>query len=157
MAQGRPAKYKPEFDRIAMSLAMLGATNEEVSAALDVGSSTLNRWKKEHPSFWEALKKGKEPADGEVALSLFQRARGYSHEAVKIFADVRTGEKLIVPYTEHHPPDTTACIFWLKNRRPDLWRDRREQQIEVTKPEDTAKSIFETLQEMEGATDGSAV
>jgi hypothetical protein len=67
-------------------------------------------------------------ADAEVAEKLFKRATGYSHDAVKIFND--QGAPLQVPYTEHYPPDTTACIFWLKNRRPDLWRDKVEQQLE---------------------------
>ena len=52
---------------------------------------------------------------------------GYSHEAVKIFND--GGQPLIVPYTEHYPPDTTAAIFWLKNRRPEQWRDKSQQEL----------------------------
>lgn len=62
-------------------------------------------------------------ADANVGRALYQRACGYSHKAVKIFADMKTGAEKIVPYIEHYPPDTVACIFWLKNRRPDLWRD----------------------------------
>ena len=64
-------------------------------------------------------------AFAEVAEKLFRRATGYSHEAVKIVADAKTKEQHIVPYVEHYPPDTTACIFWLKNRRPEAWRDMR--------------------------------
>jgi hypothetical protein len=66
------------------------------------------------------------PADAEVAERLYRRALGYEHSSVKIFADPKTGAQLVVPYTERFPPDTTACITWLKNRRPDLWRDRTE-------------------------------
>ena len=63
-------------------------------------------------------------ADAEVAERLFLRARGYTHEAVKILSRGGKEEPVMVPYVEHYPPDTTACIFWLKNRRPDLWRDK---------------------------------
>lgn len=63
-------------------------------------------------------------ADAKVVASLYKRANGYSHPAL----DIRTvdGEVVETEYTKHYPPDTVACIFWLKNRRPDLWRDRKE-------------------------------
>jgi hypothetical protein len=57
-----------------------------------------------------------------VEQSLYRRAVGYSYDAVRIMG--YAGEYTHVPYVEHLPPDTTACIFWLKNRRRDLWRDR---------------------------------
>jgi hypothetical protein len=41
---------------------------------------------------------------------------------VKILQD--KGVPIVVPFEQHYPPDTVACIFWLKNRRPDLWRDK---------------------------------
>ena len=52
---------------------------------------------------------------------------GYTHDAVKIFQ--HQGEPVRVPYREHVPPDTTAAIFWLKNRRPEEWRDRHNHEI----------------------------
>lgn len=61
-------------------------------------------------------------ADAEVADRLYQRALGYTH----VEDDIRVCDGVIIttPTTRHYPPDTTACIFWLKNRRPDLWRDK---------------------------------
>ena len=53
---------------------------------------------------------------------LYERANGYSYDAVKIFCS-RDGEIIEAPYAEHVPPDVNACIFWLKNRRPQDWRD----------------------------------
>ena len=82
----------------------------------------INKWKLDFVEFREALKSGKGPADDRVERSLFHRALGYSYDAVKIFCN-RAGEVTKVPYREHVPPDTTACIFWLKNRRSKEWRD----------------------------------
>jgi hypothetical protein len=59
-----------------------------------------------------------------VASKLFHRAIGYEHPEDKIFNN--NGEEMVVPTIKHYPPDTTAAIFWLKNRQPDKWRDRQE-------------------------------
>ena len=67
-------------------------------------------------------KAGKAEADVRVERSLYQRAVGYSYDAVKIFCD-KNGKVTRVPYPEHVPPDFTAQIFWLKNRDPAHWRD----------------------------------
>jgi len=71
-------------------------------------------------------------ADAEVANKLFQRATGYSHDDVHI--SNYQGQVCITPIIKHYAPDTTACIFWLKNRRPDLWRDRTEVNPEDDEP-----------------------
>lgn len=121
---GRPTKYRAEFAEQAMKLCRLGATDKELADFFDVDEATINRWKLAHPKFCESLKAGKQIADAEVADKLFQRATGYEHKAVKIVADAKTGAEHQVEYVERYAPDTTAIIFWLKNRRPDLWRDR---------------------------------
>jgi hypothetical protein len=123
---GRPSKFKPEMVEQARRLSLLGATDREMAEFFQVAESTLNLWKLEHPEFSESLKLGKDAADDRVEKSLYRRALGYSHDAVKIFADPKTGAEQIVPFTEHYPPDTTAAIFWLKNRKPQEWRDRQE-------------------------------
>ena len=121
---GRPTLYRAEYAAQARKLTRLGATDKELAEFFEVSEQTINVWKKRHPEFVESLKAGKALADGEVAEKLFQRATGYEHKAVKIVADARTGAEHQVEYVERYPPDTTAMIFWLKNRRPDLWRDR---------------------------------
>lgn len=128
-ATGRPTKFDPRYVDQARRLARLGQTDTEMAAFFGVSESTLNLWKQRHKDFSESLKEGKEEADALVADSLFHRARGYSHAAVKIFADVKTGAVEQVPYIEHYPPDTTACIFWLKNRQKAKWRDKVEQEV----------------------------
>ena len=121
---GRPTSYKPEYAEQVKKLTRLGATDKEIAEFFEVAESTLNLWKQRHLEFSESLKAGKALADAEVADKLFRRATGYEHKAVKIVADAKTGAEHQVEYIERYPPDTTAAIFWLKNRRPDLWRDR---------------------------------
>jgi hypothetical protein len=53
------------------------------------------------------------------------RATGYTYDAVKVVTEKATGKIVSIPYREHVPPDVTAQIFWLKNRKPDEWRDQR--------------------------------
>ena len=60
---------------------------------------------------------------GRTERSLYERANGYSYDAVKIFMPSGAKKPVYAPYVEHMPPEMTAAIFWLKNRRPDLWRD----------------------------------
>jgi hypothetical protein len=77
----------------------------------------------QNPEFLHALKLGKKEVDERVERSLYQRAVGYSYDAVKIFLPYGSKEPVYAPYIEHVPPDTTAAIFWLKNRCPSQWRD----------------------------------
>ena len=119
---GRPSSYRDEYVEQVKHLAMLGATDKQVADALGVRESTINAWKLAHPEFAESLKAGKLTADARVAQALYHRATGYSHPAVKIM--VVGGEVQHVPYIERYPPDTTAAIFWLKNRQPSQWRDK---------------------------------
>ena len=125
---GRPSSYKPEYAPQAVKLCRLGATDAEMADFFGVSEQTINAWKNAHPEFLESLKAGKLEADANVADRLYQRAMGYTHEAVKIAANPQ-GDHVAVPYTEHYAPDTTAAIFWLKNRRPDQWRDKHTQEL----------------------------
>lgn len=125
---GRPTAYDVRFDRIAGRFALLGATDVQLAGALGVTVATLTTWKKKYPTFLSSLKSGKDEADSRVVASLFQRATGCSHKAVKILAVANGGNAGStveqVPYVERYPPDATSMIFWLKNRRPAEWRDR---------------------------------
>jgi hypothetical protein len=118
----RPSSYTEEMAAQAEALCRLGATDQDLAEFFGVSIRTISRWQTQYEAFCRALKEGKSEADARVERSLYQRAVGYSHDAVKILQD--KGSPVIVPYTEHCPPDTTACIFWLKNRRPDLWREK---------------------------------
>lgn len=122
--RGQPTKFRPKFNREVEHLCKLGATDEQLAAFFNVHLDTINNWKKKHPKFFEAIKRGKVEADRNVAQSLYHRALGYSHKEDKIFQ--YEGKPVIVPTIKHYPPDPTAAIFWLKNRQPADWRDKHE-------------------------------
>lgn len=121
---GRPSLYKSAYNGQVYKLCLLGATDKEMADFFEVTESTFNLWKKTYKGFSESIKKGKDQADGEVATKLFKRATGYEHKDVdiKMFA----GEIIKTPLIKHYPPDTTAAIFWLKNRQSKKWRDKQE-------------------------------
>jgi len=113
-----------------------GLTDEQIAAKCGCSVRSLYAWKAARPEIAEALRRGKEPVDIEVENSLLRRAMGYDYEEVtreRAF-DPETGRAQMVEVKRvrrHMPPDVTAQIFWLKNRRPDLWRDRREVGADV--------------------------
>jgi len=93
---------------------------------------TIANWKDAEAEFLQALKSGKAPADAEVTDALFQRARGFrwtEQQAVKYRPSNGTEDVKVIEVERMVPPDTVACIFWLKNRRPDLWRDTQRQEL----------------------------
>lgn len=124
--QGRPTSYKEEYIEQAEKLASLGATDAEVAEFFGVDVRTVYRWKNTHDEFCQALKTGKDKADDRVERSLYHRAVGYEQEEVKIFMPQGATAPVYAPYTAKVAPDTTAAIFWLKNRRPDEWREKQE-------------------------------
>lgn len=100
-----------------------------MASFFDVDTSTLHRWKLEYPEFCDSIKAGKSKADDRVERSLYNRAVGYTYDSEKIvtLSAGPLGSSIErVPIVEHVPPDTTAMIFWLKNRRKADWRDKQE-------------------------------
>lgn len=123
---GQPTAYRPEFAAQAGKLCSLGATDVDLADFFEVSIRTIGNWKVLHQKFLQALKSGKDEADDRVERSLYQKATGYTFDAVKIFMPAGADSPVYAPYREHVPPDTTAMIFWLKNRRKGDWRDRHE-------------------------------
>jgi hypothetical protein len=128
---GRPTDYNPDIHpRLAEAWATSGKIDKQIAEKLGVSESTLNLWKKKHPEFSESLKRGKEGPDDLVEASLFTRATGYTFDSEKILA-VSDGQGMgshveRIKTKEHCPPDVTAIIYWLNNRRPARWRNRHE-------------------------------
>ena len=122
---GRPKEDigdKVDFKQ-AERLAGLGLTDNEIGIALGICEKTVRNWKKDK-RFLAALKKGKLKSDKSVVKSLYKRALGFSYTE-NTYESGRLTKKVV----KQLAPDTTACIFWLKNRRPDDWRDKREVEI----------------------------
>lgn len=120
-----------------------GLTDEQIAHNMGINPATLYEWKKKYHEISEALKKGKEVVDIQVENALLKRALGYSYEEVKI----ESGDdgKKITKTIKEVIPDTTAQIFWLKNRRPDRWRDK--QAIEHSGAVDVRKVYNEMSEE----------
>jgi len=129
MPAGQPTKLTYKMKGQIKLLALKGFTDVEMAGAVGVTERTINNWKKQQPKFFQSLKDWKAEADLKVEKSLYERAMGYEHPEDKIFND--GGEPLIVPTTKHYPPDTTAIIYWLKNRKKADWKDKTEQDVNI--------------------------
>ena len=139
MAKGKYADWlTPEGLLKIEGWARDGLIDEQIAQNIGIRAATLYEWKKRFPQFSEALKRGKEVVDRQVESALLKRALGYEYEEIKekfeggVLIERTVTKKEVVA-------DTTAQIFWLKNRKPDTWRD---------KPEGTQKgdtSLFEGI------------
>lgn len=108
-----------------------GLTDEQLAHNMGIACSTLYEWKKKYAEISEVLKKTKDVVDKEVENALYKSAMGYDYEEVteQRRFDRATGEyKMVVTERKkkHQPPNTASIIFWLKNRKPEVWRDRQE-------------------------------
>lgn len=136
MANGKYQKWlEPEGLTLLEGWARDGLTDEQIASNMGIVPSTLYVWKDKFKEISEALKKGKEVVDIQVENALLKRALGYDFQETRVEKSDKDGTK-IIQTLKHIPADTTAQIFWLKNRRPDKWRDKPP---EVTGPADTAK------------------
>lgn len=132
MAKGKYEKWMEEEGLVLLEgWARDGLTDEQIAHNVGVSRSTLNDWKKKYPDISDALKKGKEVVDLQVENALLKRALGYAYEEVT--EESQWNEKaeryeLVITkrVRKRQAPDTTAQIFWLKNRRPDKWRDKQD-------------------------------
>jgi hypothetical protein len=139
---GRPSAFKPEYIKRAAVMCLNGAIDAELASEFGVAISTIKNWKAKYPQFQAALKVNKEIADDRVERSLYSRAVGDSFDAVKVFGPTKDrDEAVLVPYVEHALPDVTAQIFWLKNRRKELWRDRHEHTVGGTVVQKSAEEL----------------
>lgn len=108
-----------------------GLTDEQIAHNMGISRSTLNKWKNEHSDISDTLKRGKEIVDIQVENALLKRALGYEYEekAEKYEHGELTEEKIV---KKRVVPDTTAQIFWLKNRCPEKWKDKQDVRVSGT-------------------------
>ena len=124
MAKGKYADWlTPEGLLKIEGWAQDGLTDKQIAKNIGISRSTLNVWKDRYSDISDALKKGKDVIDRQVENALLKRALGYEYEEVKEkFEDGVITERTVTK--KEVVPDTTAQIFWLKNRKPDKWRDK---------------------------------
>lgn len=117
-----------------------GLIEKQIAKNMGVAESTLRGWKNRFPEIAEALRKGKEVVDREVENALYKRALGYwvTETETTTYSDgtTKTTEK-----RRHIVPDTTAQIFWLKNRKPDQWREKND--LTLTPSNGVLESLME--------------
>ena len=106
------------------SWARMGLTDEQIAKNMGVNKTTLYDWIKKFPDISNSIKKGKAPIDFEVENALFKRAIGYEYEEVETTIEEIDGKqrKRIKKIKKVALPETSAMIFWLKNRKPEQWR-----------------------------------
>ena len=133
-----------------------GLTISDIAHNMGIAESTFYVWQNEYPEFKEAIKEGKDVVDIKVENATFKKCIGY---VVKLNKPIKTKESWydengkkhekeeikIVQEEQYIPPDTTAQIFWLKNRRPDRWRDRQIIDAHI-KEDDNIKMMQEFLE-----------
>lgn len=136
----RPATYNPEYHpaKAYEFCSEFGFTDLKLAHLFDVKTATITNWKKEHPEFFASLKAGKDEFDScDAEKSLLKRVRGFRYvettREVSNAPDQKNGKgKLVITkkVTKQVPPDPTSLIFFLKNRQPARWRDKREVEVD---------------------------
>ena len=144
------AKYEKWLEQEGLLLiegwARDGLTDEQIASNMGVSRSTLNSWKDKYPDILDALKKGKEIVDRQVENALLKRALGYEYEEIK--EKYEFGELSERTVTKKQVvPDTTAQIFWLKNRKPKDWRDKQERLDNTAEDNDMVKQFVEGMKQ----------
>lgn len=121
------SKYKPEYAVAVAKICALGATDMEISDYFGISKVTLYGWRLRHPEFAEAMNAGKAAADDRVERSLFMNAVGYEYDAIELF--VINGQIVEHVIRKRVQANSSAQIFWLKNRRKDIWRDVHQHEV----------------------------
>ena len=137
--RGRPCKYDEWLGGDGLlkiqGWARDGLSEEQIAHNMGIARFTLSEWKKKFPVLSDTIKKGKEVVDREVENAMLKRALGYDYEEVvqrPVVVDKETGEtemRVVQRVNKHVAPDVTAQIFWLKNRKPDEFRDKRDVEL----------------------------
>ena len=144
MAKGRMKEWTEPDKLIQLEAwARDGLTDEQIAGNMGINVRTLYLWKKKNVQIFQSLKIGKEVADIEVENALRKKALGFreteqtvttrktvEYENGKRIREI--SEPIVTEVEKYYPPDTTAQIFWLKNRKPEKWRDKQEQKVDLT-------------------------
>lgn len=156
---GVESKYRKAYHpNQVLKFALLGLTDKQMSELFDIAESTFNKWKIDFPEFSESIKKGKQEADANVASMLYKKAIGYTQKKTIPFKLKETvngeGSKErieLVEVEDYYPPEVSAQFIWLKNRQPELWRDKKEVEFEDKRNVNLDKLSDSALDELENA------
>ncbi len=144
MAKSTVAEWE-EPDKLLLleAWARNGLTDEQIAGNMGINVRTLYNWKRKSIRIFQSLKVNKELADIEVENALRKKALGFreTEQTVSMRKTVEyengkrvreVTEPVVMESERYYPPDTTAQIFWLKNRKPEQWRDKQEQKVDMT-------------------------
>ena len=123
-----------------------GLTDEQIAKNIGISRKTLYEWKAKYSDISNSLKKGKEVVDIEVENALLKRALGYEYDEVKTVTDKDGNVKEKTVTRKVVLPDTTAQIFWLKNRKPAQWRDK--PLVTIAGPETETDPLSKAFEEL---------
>lgn len=158
MAKGKYQEWLTEEGLLKLAAwARDGLTYEDIAHNVGINVATLATWRTKYSAIDKALMCGREVADIRVENALYKRAMGYDYDEVTYERKINklTGEDEMIPtksIRRHVLPDVTAQIFWLKNRRVDVWRDKREVQADISDDRETGVVMLAPVLE-EAATD----
>lgn len=152
----KPSRYNSDYHPDwAWSLYINGATDDEVADAFHVNRRTILRWANDYPEFSKARQESKDVADAKVERSLFKRATGFEYSTtesiVEFDANGQQRPLKIQTFKHYAPPETGAICFWLKNRKPDKWKDRAIQAPDIDIFKDMDKLIVKIQEAAEDA------
>ena len=130
MAKGKYAEWITKDGLLQLeSYARDGLNDEQIAAKIGISAKTLYEWENRFSEIRKAIKRGTAPVDTSVENALLKSAMGFTKTVKKAVKLRQRGGNEIIEYVEEEvyiPPQVTAQIFWLKNRRPDRWRDKPE-------------------------------
>lgn len=127
--EGRPSKYPTINQELIKKLYLNHLTDEQVADCLNINQESLQEYKKLYPEFSKSIRDWKDEADKKVEEALYHRAVGYSHKHEEIFCSF--GKVTRAKTIKHYAPSEVAAMFWLKNRKPDQWRDQQKEVSDV--------------------------
>lgn len=149
MAKGKYQEWlEPEGLLKLEGWARDGLTDEQIAQKMGITAKTLYEWKKKYGEICESLKKGKEVVDRQVENALLKRALGYEYTEVTKEYIPEAGKMIVTKeVSKQVVPDTTAQIFWLKNRKPEDWRDKPKEVDKTMEDNDMVLKFIEGMKE----------
>lgn len=146
-------KYQSDFPERVEKMAREGMIEADMQYNLGISHNAFNNYKNKYGEFSDALKRGKSIVDDKVESALLKRALGYNYEETRVEytpeGEGKQGEiERVIKTQKDMAPDVTAQIFWLKNRKKDEWRDRKDVSVKIFKLtiEERVDRIYQLLE-----------